>query len=92
MEAPTLKNHQGHSAQVRMELRLNGRVLPIAQMGPDFVVLRQPVDHAPAEAEIFLRIDDSESNWRVHLVEGISTERRKTKIANAAPAADPPME
>jgi hypothetical protein len=62
MKAPTLKS-QGHSAQVRMELRLNGRVLPIAQMGPDFLI-----------------IDDAESSWRVHLVEGLSKERRKTKV------------
>jgi hypothetical protein len=81
MEAPTLKS-QGHSAQVRMELRLNGGcVVPIAQMGPDFLVVKQPFDHPPAEAEIYLRIDDSESSWRVHLVEGISMGRRKTRVA-----------
>jgi hypothetical protein len=73
-------NPQGHSALVRMELRLNGHVLPIAQMAPGFLVLRQPFDHPPADAEVYLRIDDSESHWRVHLVEGISTERRKTKV------------
>jgi hypothetical protein len=80
MTAPTLKS-QAHSAQVRMELRLNGRVVPIAQMGPDFVVLKQRFDHPPVEAEIFLRIDDSESSWRVHLIDGISAEQRKTKVA-----------
>ena len=82
METPTLKS-QSHSALVRMELRLNGYVVPIAQMGPDFLVLKQPFEHPPAEGEIYLRIDDSESNWRVHLVEGISAERRKTMIAPA---------
>jgi len=63
-----------------MELRLNGHIVPIAQMGPDFLVVKQPFDHPPADAEVFLRIDDSESSWPVHLVEGISPERRKTKI------------
>ena len=85
MAAPTLKSQQGHSAQVRMELRLNGRVLPIAQMGPDFLVMKQAIDHPAAVGEISLRIDDSERNWPVHLVEGISTERRKTKIAPVPP-------
>ena len=72
---------QRHSALVRMELRLNGCVVSIAQMGPDFIVVKPPFDHPPAEAEIYLRIDDSESSWRVHLVEGISAERRKTLVA-----------
>jgi hypothetical protein len=81
MQTPTL-NSQGHSAQVHMELRLNGGcVVPLAQMGPDFVVVKQPFDHPPIEALVYLRIDDSESSWRVHLAEGISTARRKTKVA-----------
>ena len=85
MEIPTLKG-QSHSAEVRMEVRFDGgRVLSIAQMGPDFLIVKQPFDCPPADAEIYMRIDDSESTWRVHLVEGISRERRKTKIA-ALPA------
>jgi hypothetical protein len=50
-------------------------------MGPDFVVLKQPFEHPPAAAELFLRIDDSESTWVVYLAEGISSARRKTKLA-----------
>jgi hypothetical protein len=69
-----------------MELRFDGRVLPIAQMGPDFVVVKQPFDHPPVEAEIYLRIDASESTWRVFLAEGISPERRKTRIASVPSA------
>ena len=64
-----------------MELRLNGHIIPIAQMAPGFLVLQQPIDHPPAEAEVYLRIDDSASSWRVSLVEGISSARRKTKVA-----------
>ncbi len=83
METLPLKT-QGHSAQVRMELRVNGHVLRIAQMGRDFLMLKNPIDHPPAEAEIYLRIDESESRWRVRLVEGISPENRKTKVAPLA--------
>jgi hypothetical protein len=65
-----------------MELRLNGGgVVPIAQMGPDFLVVKEAIEYPPVDAEMYLRIDDSESSWRVRLVEGISTARRKTKIA-----------
>ncbi len=89
MATPILKG-QGHSALVYMELRLNGNVFPIAQMAPGFLVLHKPVDHPPADGEVFLRIDDSESSWRVHLVEGISPQRRKTKVSPLPPLADRP--
>ncbi len=65
-----------------MELRLNGHVIPIAQMAPGFLVLHAPVEHPPADAEVFLSIDDSASSWRVRLVEGVSAERRKTKVVS----------
>jgi hypothetical protein len=80
MEAPRGKSY-GHSADVRMSLSVNGHVLPIAQLGPDFLILRKPVEHAPAQAEIFLSIDGSESRWTVHLVNGIHPDRLKTAIA-----------
>jgi hypothetical protein len=63
-----------------MELRLNGDIVPVSQMGRDFIVVRQPFDHPPAEAEVFLAIDESENKWRVYLVDGISAGRRKTRI------------
>jgi hypothetical protein len=64
-----------------MELRLNGRVLPIAQLGPDFLMLVTPIDHPPAEAEIALSIDGDERCWRVRLVDGIAASQRDTRIA-----------
>ena len=64
-----------------MELRLDGRVLPIAQLGPDFLVLANPVDHPPAEAEIAMSIDGRESRWLVHLADGISASRPHTRIS-----------
>jgi hypothetical protein len=75
---------ENHSAVVHMELRLDGQVVPIAQMGPDYIVVEQPFDHSPAEADVLLRIDESESVWRVWLVEGISAKRQKTMIEAVA--------
>jgi hypothetical protein len=69
----------GHSAIVRMTLHLN--VLPIAQLGPDFLILTNPVEHSPAEAEIALSIDGHERRWPVRLHEGISTAERRTRIS-----------
>jgi hypothetical protein len=70
-----------HSADVRMELRLNGHVLPIAQLGRDFLILASPIEYPPAEAEVSMSVDGHEDHWRVRLPEGLSTDRRRSKIA-----------
>jgi hypothetical protein len=69
-----------------MELHVNGHTLPIAQLGPDFLVLANPADHPPADAEIAMSIDDRESRWQVRLVAGLSAERRRTPISLCQPA------
>jgi hypothetical protein len=73
-------NSPGHSADVRIELRIDGHVLPIAQLGPDFLILTHPLDHPPAEAEIALSIDGHECRWPVRLHEGLSATQRRTRL------------
>lgn len=63
-----------------MELCVNGYTLPIAQLGPDFLILKNPTDHPPTDTEIALSIDGHEDRWTVHLVDGITASQRKTKI------------
>jgi len=70
-----------HSADVRIELRVNGRILSVSHLGPDFLILKDTIEHPPAEAEIALSIDGDESRWRVRLVDGIVSDQRKTRIA-----------
>lgn len=70
-----------HSADVRIHLFVNGCVLPVAQLGPEFLVLKTPVDHPPCEAEIAMAIDGHESRWAVHLRNGIQVGCRMTAIA-----------
>jgi len=70
-----------YSADVRMELRQNGRALAISHLGPDFLILTNPIDHPPAEAEILLAIDGHESRWPVRLVNGISSSERRTSFS-----------
>jgi hypothetical protein len=60
-----------HSADVRIELTVNGHVFLVAKLGPDFVVLRNPIAHPPAEAELMLAIDGDVRRWRVELIDGI---------------------
>ncbi len=77
-------NGRGYSADVRIHLHVNGHVLPVAQLGPDFLILRTPVNHPPVDAEIAMSIDGDESRWRVRLVDGIASAQVKTRITRCA--------
>lgn len=61
----------GHSADVRIDLAVNGHVFSVAELGPGFLVVRNPVAHPPAEAELTLSIDGYERRWQVELIDGI---------------------
>jgi len=74
----------GHSADIRIQLYVNGHILPIAQLGPDFLVLRKPIDLSPCEAEIAMSVDGRERRWRVRLPAGIRADQRKTGISRSA--------
>ena len=77
-----------HSADVRMQLCVNGHVIPIAQMGPNFLLVNHTIHHPPAVAEIHLAIDGNESRWTVLLPEGLKPDCRRVPIAscNGAPS------
>ncbi len=70
-----------YSADVRMELRVNGSTLAIGQLGPNFIILDNPPAHAPTEGEIHMWIDDEFSHWHVQLPDGIDPTQIRTKIA-----------
>ena len=73
----------GHSAHVEMQLLVNGATLSIGQMGPDFLLLDDPIDHAPSEATIAFSVDGEERRWKVRLPEGISAGQERVKLAKA---------
>ena len=72
---------KGYSANVRMELHVNGYVLPIGQLGPDFLILDDPTAHPPAGAEIHMWIDDDASRWTVRLPDGIDPKQTLTRTS-----------
>jgi len=80
MDLP-LSTQGGHSAVVNMKLLINGLSLPVAQMGPDFVLLDEPVNHEPATAIMVMQVDSSERRWNVRLPDGISTKSTRVQIA-----------
>jgi len=73
----------GYSADVRIDLILNGHSIPVAQLGPGFLLLDAPDDHAPGLASIVLRVDQSEERWNVHLPDGISADSQRVSIVAA---------
>jgi hypothetical protein len=80
MTAPNVQQ-RGYSADVRMQLYVNGHTFVIGQLGPDFVILDDPVDHPPAEGEIIMSIDGRVKGWAVHLPAGIKAQQGETVIS-----------
>ena len=70
----------GHSARVTMRLLVNGLSLSVRQMGGDFLLVDQPVNHPPAIANMVLRVDESERGWPVRLPKGISADSNRVAI------------
>ncbi len=64
-----------------MSLLVNGDDLAIAQMGPDFLLVDAPINHAPGEASVVLQVDQGERRWKVFLPDGISAETKRIAIA-----------
>ena len=67
-----------------MRLLINGLSIPVAQMGPDFVLVDAPADHPPADARVIFQVDQSERSWNVRLPNGISAGTKRVAIAASA--------
>ncbi|HWW02484.1 MAG TPA: hypothetical protein VNZ64_22490 [Candidatus Acidoferrum sp.] len=74
----------GHSADVRINLVFNGQSIPVAQLGPGFLLLDAPADHPPGEASIVLRVDQIEERWNVLLPDGILAGTKRVNIVAGA--------
>lgn len=73
----------GYSAVVNMALHLDAATLPIAQMGPGFVILESDRAHPPGRARIELDVDDDREWWDVSLPEGIQPGMTRVPVLNA---------
>jgi hypothetical protein len=69
-----------YSARVHMILCVSGSTLAITHLGPDYLILAEPIDHPPARAEITMSVDGHESRWAVQLPNGLSAAKRRTSI------------
>jgi hypothetical protein len=57
----------GYSAEVELYLLVDGRRLPVAQVGKDFLILRDPVDVPSGYAELSITIDGNEQIHQIIL-------------------------
>ncbi len=77
-------SHGGHSADVRISLMFGGHSIPVAQLGPDFLLLDAPTDHPPGPASILLRVDQTGRLWDVRLHNGICATSKRVLIRGHA--------
>lgn len=59
-----------HSTYVDLRLRVEGCDFALAQVGPDFVVFRRPVELPACEALLTMSVDGIERTEIVQLVDG----------------------
>ena len=52
-----LRTSTGYSARIRLDLEVNGHVIPLAQMGHDRVILAAPFPLTPGPAQTVLYVD-----------------------------------
>ena len=53
MVAP--RNNGGHSVQVKIQLLIDGGAIPVAQLGPDFLLHSEPFNPRPGNAGLGLQ-------------------------------------
>ena len=67
-----------------MRMFVNGSVVPVAQLGPDFVILAQPAEaHPPARAEIEINVDGATDRFAVNLPAGLVAGGKRVPISAA---------
>lgn len=71
-----------HSTQVQIHLKVERIRLPIAQLGPDFVIMSETATSRSRRGEIAVRIDSTEKRWTIELPEGLAAAGQHTRIVN----------
>ena len=79
----TLTSPTGYSADVRLELLVNGRCVRLSQVGPDSLILAKPTEIPVGSAELVVTVDGHEHRRRIHLSEGASEASRRVRICSS---------
>lgn len=70
----------GYSADVDIKLVVGDRVLDVAQVLHEEVILRDPIDAPPGPAELVLTIDGREHRRAAELADGLSATERHVRL------------
>jgi hypothetical protein len=75
------------SAEVRLGLVIRDRRIPIAQVGPGFAMLREPIEIQPGEkAVLIMTVDGREHKWKITLKNGaVPFDRKVEYVINRYP-------
>lgn len=76
------------SAQVEIHLLVDGRAVPVAQLGPDLLLLDEPFDHPACDAGLVLEVDHAQRRWSVRLPNGISSGSCRVDIVKRGSSPD----
>ncbi|HEX3314973.1 MAG TPA: hypothetical protein VHR72_08790 [Gemmataceae bacterium] len=80
-----MSSRETHSADVWAQLVAAGHVFKVAQLGPGYLFLDDPIDLAPCDAVLSFRIDASLSVRQLKLPFGVRADECKTIVAAANP-------
>ena len=56
-----------YSPEIRLHLEVGDRRFPLAKLGPDYIVFREPVEFEPGLAEVVMELDDHTKRWKVQI-------------------------
>jgi hypothetical protein len=70
----------GHSARVRLSLILDDWELPADQLGPNFLLLTEPVGTKPVSARLLLEMDGVRCIWNVELPDGLPIKSPRVRV------------
>jgi hypothetical protein len=68
-----LTSSGGYSANVELYLVVEGKQLPLGQVGPAHCILRDAVQFEPTTGEIVIQVDGAETRVPAYFPDGAST-------------------
>ena len=72
-----------YSSDVVLQLIVGERVFELARTGPGYVVMEEPVELPPCDAELLMSVDGRMHRWSVFLDQGAVPFESRVNIASA---------
>jgi hypothetical protein len=76
----TADSFRGYSPPIAISLEIGGQALAVAQVGPDFLVLRTPAELPPTRAWLIVNVDGDPIRQEITLPQGIRIGERRHPI------------